>query len=110
MSNSSIFDSSGNDVLESNALVSHPDHGESLQLSLPSEVLASSLDTKKFKEEKDLERFEAELKDIVLNNINEKIEEMMQTNKTFANYLKKINSKKIDPYSAADKISKSIMK
>ena len=52
MSNSSIFDSSGNDVLESNALVSHPDHGESLQLSLPSEVLASSLDTKKFKEEK----------------------------------------------------------
>ena len=65
---------------------------------------------KKFKEDKDLERFEAELKDIVLNNINEKIEEMMQTNKTFANYLKKINSKKIDPYSAADKISKSIMK
>jgi len=65
---------------------------------------------KKFKEEKDLERFEVELKDIVLNNINEKVEEMMQTNKTFANYLKKINSKKIDPYSAADKISKSIMK
>ena len=56
---------------------------------------------KKFKEEKDLERFEAELKDIVLNNINEKIEEMMQTNKTFANYLKKINSKKIDPYSGS---------
>ena len=65
---------------------------------------------KKFKEAKDLERFEAELKDIVLNNINEKVEEMMQTNKTFANYLKKINSKKIDPYSAADKISKSMMK
>ena len=65
---------------------------------------------KKFKEEKDLERFEAELKDIVLNNISEKIEEMMQTNKTFTSYLKKINSKKIDPYSAADKISKSIMK
>ena len=65
---------------------------------------------KKFKEEKNLERFEVELKDIVLNNINEKVEEMMQTNKTFANYLKKINSKKIDPYSAADKISKSIMK
>ncbi|WP_067960279.1 methylmalonyl Co-A mutase-associated GTPase MeaB [Nitrosopumilus sp. Nsub] len=65
---------------------------------------------KKFKEEKDLERFEVELKDIVLNSINEKVEEMMQTNKTFANYLKKINSKKIDPYSAADKISKSIMK
>ena len=65
---------------------------------------------KKFKEEKDLERFETELKDIVLNNINEKIEEKKQTNKTFSNYLKKINSKKIDPYSAADKIIKSIKK
>ena len=65
---------------------------------------------KKFKEEKDLERFEAELKDIVLNNINEKVEEMMQSDKTFSNYLKKINSKKMDPFTAADKISKSIVK
>jgi len=65
---------------------------------------------KKFKEEKDLERFEAELKDIVLNNINEKVEEMMQSDKSFSNYLKKINSKKMDPFTAADKISKSVMK
>jgi LAO/AO transport system kinase len=50
------------------------------------------------------------LKDIVLNNINEKVEEMMQSNKSFSNYLKKINSKKMDPFTAADKISKSMMK
>ena len=38
----------------------------------------------KFKTEKDLERFEAELKDIVLNNIKEKVEEMIESNNTFS--------------------------
>ena len=39
------------------------------------------------------------VKHIVLNNINEKVEEMMQSDKTFSNYLKKINSKiKITTY------------
>ena len=65
---------------------------------------------KKFKSDKNFERLEVELKDIVLNNINEKVEEMMQSNKSFSNYLKKINSKKMDPFTAADKISKSMMK
>ena len=45
-----------------------------------------------------------------IHNINEKVEEMMQSDKTFSNYLKKINSKKMDPFTAADKISKSMMK
>ena len=65
---------------------------------------------KKFKSEKDLERFEAELKDIVLNNIKEKVEEMVESDKTFSNYLKKLQSKKIDPFTAGDKISKSLIK
>ena len=65
---------------------------------------------KKFKTEKDLERFEAELKDIVLNNIKEKIEEMIESDKTFSNYLKKLHSKKMDPFTAGDKISKSLIK
>ena len=65
---------------------------------------------KKFKTEKDLERFEAELKDIVLNNIKEKIDEMLESDKTFSNYLKKLQSKKIDPFTAGDKISKSLIK
>ena len=65
---------------------------------------------KKFKSEKDLERFEAELKDIVLNNIKEKVEEMVESDKTFSNYLKKLQSKKMDPFTAGDKISKSLIK
>ena len=64
----------------------------------------------KFKTEKDLERFEAELKDIVLNNIKEKVEEMIESDKTFSNYLKKLHSKKMDPFTAGDKISKSLIK
>ena len=65
---------------------------------------------KKFKTEKDLERFEAELKDIVLNNIKEKVEEMVESDKTFSNYLKKLQSKKMDPFTAGDKLSKSLIK
>ncbi len=65
---------------------------------------------KKFKTEKDLERFEVELKDIVLNNIKEKIDEMLDSDKTFSTYLKKLQSKKIDPFTAADKITKSFIK
>ena len=65
---------------------------------------------KKFKSEKDLERFEAELKDIVLNNIKEKVEEMIESNKIFSNYLKKLQSKKMDPFTAGDKLSKSLIK
>jgi LAO/AO transport system kinase len=65
---------------------------------------------KKFKTEKDLERFEVELKDIVLNNIKEKIDEMLESDKIFSAYLKKLQSKKIDPFTAGDKISKSLIK
>ena len=64
----------------------------------------------KFKTEKDLERFEVELKDIVLNNIKEKVEEMIESNNTFSNYLKKVESKKMDPFTAGAKISKSLIK
>lgn len=51
MANSNISHTSEHDVLESDALVSHPDHGESLELSLPSETLVLPSDTKEFKEE-----------------------------------------------------------
>ena len=65
---------------------------------------------KKFKADKDFERFEAELKDIVLNNIKKKIDEMLESDKTFSKYLKKLQSKKIDPFTAGDKITKSLLK
>ncbi len=65
---------------------------------------------KKFQADKNFERLEVELKDIVLNNIKEKIEEMIESDKTFSNYLKKLHSKKMDPFTAGDKISKSLIK
>jgi len=67
-------------------------------------------DKKKFKDVKDKERLEAELKDIVLNNIKEKIDELLVSDKTFSKYLKKLQSKDIDPFLAGDKITKSLMK
>ena len=65
---------------------------------------------KESKKEKDSERLESELKDIVLNNIKEKIDDMLDSDKTFSNYLKKLNTKKINPYDAGDKITKSLLK
>ena len=65
---------------------------------------------KESKKEKDLERLESELRDIVLNNIKEKIDEMLDSDKTFSNYLKKLNTKKINPYDAGDRITKSLLK
>ena len=65
---------------------------------------------KKSKKEKDEERLETELKDIVLNNIKEKMDEMLDSDKTFSKYLKKLLAKDIDPFEAADKITKSMVK
>jgi len=65
---------------------------------------------KKSKKEKDKERLETELKEIVLNNLKEKMDEMLDSDKTFSKYLKKLLAKDIDPFEAADKISKSLVK
>jgi LAO/AO transport system kinase len=64
----------------------------------------------KNKQEKDMARLETELKDIILNNMSEKIEAMLESDKTFSKYLKKIQSKEMDPFEAADKITKSLTK
>ncbi len=65
---------------------------------------------KKFKNDKNQERLEAELKDIVLNNFKEKIDGMLDSDKIFSKYLKKLQSKSIDPFEAGDKITKSLLK
>ncbi len=64
----------------------------------------------KNKHEKDMLRLETELKDIILNNMSEKIEMMLNSDKSFSKYLKKIQSKQMDPFEAADKITKSLVK
>lgn len=65
---------------------------------------------KKEKKQKDQERFEAELKDIILNNINQKIDDMLESDKIFSKYLSKLQSKTMNPYEAGDKITKSLLK
>jgi LAO/AO transport system kinase len=64
----------------------------------------------KFKVEKDLQRFEAELKDIVLNNIKKKVDEMLESDKTFSTYIKKLQLKTLDPFTVGDKLTKSLLK
>jgi len=63
----------------------------------------------KTKKEREKQRLEFELKDIILNNIKEKIDSMPD-NKIYAKYLKLVQSKKMNPIDAADKISKLIIK
>ncbi len=65
---------------------------------------------KKSKKDKYLQRLEAELKDIVLNNFKEKLDVMLDSDKIFSNYLKKLQTKKIDPFEAGEKITKSLLK
>lgn len=48
----------------------------------------------KHKQENAMIRLETELKDLILNNMSEKIEAMLYSDKMFSKYLKKIQSKK----------------
>lgn len=66
----------------------------------------------KQKTKKDTEklRLESELKDIVLNNIKNRIDSMFASGNSYSKYLKEVQSKNMNPFDAADKISKNIIK
>jgi LAO/AO transport system kinase len=66
------------------------------------------IEKKKTKKEQEKIRLESELKDIILNNMKEKIVTMLDSDKTFSTFLKKVQTKQIDPYAAADNITKSL--
>ncbi len=55
------------------------------------------------------QKLEAELKDIVLNNVKQKVDEMLISDKTFSRYLTKLQSGRIDPFVAGDKITKKLL-
>ncbi len=65
---------------------------------------------KKSKIDTEKDRLESELKEIVLNNIKEKVDSMFISSNTFSKYLKKVQSKQLSPFEAADKISKNLVK
>jgi LAO/AO transport system kinase len=61
---------------------------------------------KKTKKTREQSQLETELRDIVLNNVKNKVSTMLDSSKEYAKYLKKVQSKMLDPYEAAYKISK----
>ena len=68
--------------------------------------------TKKKKDKKlsEKQKLAKELDDIILNNIRQKVASILHSSKSYSEYLKKVQEKKIDPFEAADNISKSILK
>jgi LAO/AO transport system kinase len=67
------------------------------------ELIISKKKTKKLQEQS---RLETELRDIILNNVKNKVGSMLDSSSTYTKYLKQVQSKTIDPYEAAEKISK----
>lgn len=68
-------------------------------------LMTSKRKTKKIQERA---RLETELRDIVLNNVKTKVSTMLDSSSTYSKYLKKVQSKELDPFEAADKISKLV--
>lgn len=64
----------------------------------------------KTRKERQQTRLEAELKDIVINNVRNRIDLLLTSEKNYAKYLKKLQEKEIDPFEAADKITDSVLK
>ena len=65
---------------------------------------------KKDKKLSEKQKLAKELDDIILNNISKKVASILHSSKSYSEYLKKVQEKKIDPFEAADNISKSILK
>ncbi|MBP2625026.1 MAG: methylmalonyl Co-A mutase-associated GTPase MeaB [Nitrosopumilaceae archaeon] len=73
-------------------------------------TLQNLLDTKnKLKRSNSKSKIKYELRDIVLNNIKEKVDMELKSNRTLS-YLEQIELKKINIFEAADKISNLLMK
>jgi len=61
---------------------------------------------KKSKKQKEESRLDTELRDIILNNVKNKVSNMLDSSNVYAKYLKKVQTKDMDPFEAADKMSK----
>ncbi len=61
---------------------------------------------KKSKKQREESRLDAELRDIILNNVKNKVSSMLDSSTTYAKYLKKVQQKTLDPFEAGDKLSK----
>ncbi|MGB9003032.1 MAG: methylmalonyl Co-A mutase-associated GTPase MeaB, partial [Nitrosotalea sp.] len=61
---------------------------------------------KKSKKQKEESRLDTELKDIILNNVKNKVSNMIDSSNAYTKYLKKVQKKEMDPFEAADKMFK----
>ncbi len=61
---------------------------------------------KKSKKQKEESRLDMELRDIILNNVKNKVSNMLDSSNAYAKYLKKVQKKEMDPFEAAEKMSK----
>ncbi|HET8856423.1 MAG TPA: methylmalonyl Co-A mutase-associated GTPase MeaB [Nitrososphaeraceae archaeon] len=59
--------------------------------------------------EKELGLLEVELKDMVLNILEDKILTMLEDNPSYYNFIDKIQNKKVDPYQAADDLTSGLL-
>ena len=71
------------------------------------EMMKQKINDKKSSEKS---RIESELEDIILNNVRQEISTMIGKSKSFSSYLKKVQEKKMDPFEAADKLTKNFIK
>ena len=60
-------------------------------------------------QEKEQGLLESELKDMVLNILQDKILNMLDNNPSYHNFIDKIQNKKVDPYQAADDLVSSLL-
>jgi len=58
------------------------------------------------KSERRSDRLSAELQEIVLNNLTDKLNKMQESNAPYQKYLKKVQAGKMSPFDAADRITK----
>jgi LAO/AO transport system kinase len=61
---------------------------------------------KKSKKQNEESRLGMELRDIILNNVKNKVSNILDSSNTYAKYLKKVQKKEMDPFEAAENISK----
>ncbi|CDI05750.1 putative enzyme [Candidatus Nitrosotenuis uzonensis] len=66
--------------------------------------------TKKSQKEREQKRLETELKDIVINNVKTRVDQLLESDKNYAKYLTRLQAKELDPFEAADKITASVIK
>ncbi|MDP8942385.1 MAG: methylmalonyl Co-A mutase-associated GTPase MeaB, partial [Thermoproteota archaeon] len=60
--------------------------------------------------EKEKTMIESELRDMVLNMIDEKVSYMLISNKKYYDLVEKLLSKKVDPYYAAEQLADEILR